>query len=161
MKGKKYNFVKGYDRDNFKLRFVSEPKFHVNEKKGVVVCRLQADLVSPRGNYDSPYVQHAFANCVGVARCNEHDKFDVNRGKRIALARAENQCYMEAASYLEENRQKLLFLAEAIGEFIDKGYECCAHNDDYIDSLSYQAHPYYKKEVTPFKKGVEVSHIKV
>lgn len=142
-----------YDRKDFKLRFSNEnTKFFINEKKGVITCVLESELVCPY-SYDSMFfIPSRNFKSVGIAKCNAEDVFNENRGKRIALAKAENKAYMEAFSYLSEKFDELLFLTNSIQNFNEKMFKCCAHNEDYIDSLSYEAHPKYKKELKPFKE---------
>ena len=49
--------------------------------------------------------------------------------------------------------EQIAVIVNAYGDFNDKAYHACAHNEDYIDSLSYEAHPKYKKDLTQLKKG--------
>ena len=159
--------MSSYTRDNFKIRFEPQPSFYVNEKKGVVVCKVRGSLQCPydegiwgRLSFSKPQIDGISLTGTGIAKCHESDEFDVNRGKRIALARAENECYLAAIRYLNEQAYNLQFLMTAIDEFVDKGFSCCAHNDDYVDSLVFTEHPMYKKEILAPKRGIEVSTIK-
>ena len=144
----------------FKVRFEGEPMFHINEKKGVVTCRLKCFLETPSTQafwLDYPHICNTNISGIGIAKCNKEDVFDENRGKRIALARAENDCYLKAARYLNEQGAMLNSLLCGIEEFTDKAYGCCAHNDDYVDSLVFASHPFYKKDVTAPKRGIIIT----
>lgn len=148
----------------FKVRFEGEPVFHVNKENGTVVCILTGFVETPfyltRGWLDDMSVPHVESECVkgfGMAKCCKDDKFDENRGKRIALARAENSCYMKAVKHLNKQAYMLNSLMVGIEEFTDKAYGCCAHNDDYVDSLVNEKHPMYKKKVSSPKRGVVVT----
>ena len=146
----------GYNRTDFKLSFDhDETKFFVNEEKGTVVCLVRGLLKVP-----VDWDKHFFVEpCViverGTAKCSGEDVFDVERGKRIALAKAENKAYITALRHLETYYNEMSFLMTAMEEFEDKTYRCCAHNEDFIESLSYEAHPNYKKELTPLKQKQE------
>ena len=148
----------------FKVKFIGDPFFHVNKDNGTVVCRLKGCVETPfrsvMGWLDDtsvPHVEMHFVNGFGIAKCHADDNFDENRGKRIALARAENSCYLQAVKYLNSQAYMLNSLMVGIEEFTDKAYGCCAHNDDYVDSLVNEKHPMYKKEVSTPKRGVVVT----
>ena len=131
----------GYNRKNFKISFGSSEYF-VNEKKGVVVCKTLGCIIGPCPNgiwcnEDGPTIPTKWVEGIGVAKCNKDDVFDLAKGKKIARARAENRCYLDAMNYLTTQQANLEMLSNAIDEFIDKGYTCCAHNEDYIDELAY------------------------
>lgn len=146
--------MKNYIRNNFKLSFEkNRTQFFVNEKKGTVSCVVTAYLVCPY-SWNSPVVINGVAiKGTGVAKCHADDTFDVERGKRIAMAKAENKAYLKAVSYLEEQREHLVFMNNAIEAFLSKAYHQCNHNDDYMDSISNTEHPKYKKNITKVKNG--------
>ena len=152
---KKINIM-NYNRTNIKLSFFNnETKFFVNEEKGTVACKVYACVMTPWANGSIVGLPYGMiATGVGVAKCMEGDTFDVERGKRIALAKAENKAYLEALDQLVEYRNELDFFTNAINEFEDKTYHCCAHNEEFIQSLSYEAHPKYKKDLKPLKRGL-------
>lgn len=135
-----------YNRNNFKIRFRPNPQYFINEKKGIVTCKMHGLLQTPveANLWANPKVCSTDVDGVGVAKCHADDAFDINVGKKIARARAENECYLAAKRYLIKERSKILSLLHEANLFIDKSYRCCAHNDDYIDSLTIPAHPNYK-----------------
>lgn len=163
-----------YNRDNFKISFKShrpvneekvdnakfnvtdqlnDTQFYVNEKKGTVVCVLEGYLNTPTGVGDILYLPDRIFKGVGVAKCAKDDVFDVERGKRIALAKAENKVYESAMNYISKTTNRLADILSAYSKFCDKGCYTCSHNEDYIDSLSYEAHPNYIKNLKPLKRG--------
>ena len=162
-----------YNRDNFKISFKShrtvnsgninanfnitdrlnDTKFYVNEKKGTVVCVLEGFLNVPTNANDILYLPEIIIRGVGVAKCAKDDVFDVERGKRIALAKAENKVYENAMNYISKTTNRLADILSAYSKFCDKGCYTCSHNEDYIDSLSYEAHPNYIKNLKPLKRG--------
>lgn len=153
--------MKGYNRNNIKVSF-GEPEFYVNEKKRTVTCRLEGYLNGPNTMSWADEISFPNSNLTtsSTARCHKDDKFDIERGKRIALSKAENDIYSMATIEVSRVAEKLDFLRTACNDFAAKSVRCQAHNIDYIDSLSMPAHPNYNNNVLPRKKGVEVSHIK-
>lgn len=160
-----------YNRENFKISFkgqrplnvdnetfgvtgrLNNTQFYVNEEKGTVVCVLEGYLSTPTGVSDILYLPDRIFRGVGVAKCSKDDVFDAERGKRIALAKAENRIYVSAMRHIGETVERLDNVLSAYSDFCDKGYHTCAHNEDYIDSLSYEAHPKYIKNLNPLKRG--------
>jgi hypothetical protein len=144
----------GFNRSDIKVSFINDKtRFYVNEKKGTVVCVVEAVVKTPI-NWDSCIlVPNTFLTERGTAKCAPGDTFDVERGKRIALARAENNAYLAALKYIDKYMADIAFIVNAHEEFTDKAYRACAHNEDYIQSLSYEAHPEYKKELKPLRTG--------
>ena len=162
-----------YNRENFKISFkgervnddvqtndkfsvtdqLNDTQFFVNEKKGTVVCVLEGYLNVPTTTTDILYLPERIFKGVGVAKCADDDVFDVERGKRIALAKAENRIYISAMRYINATTERLVKVLCAFDDFSEKGYHTCAHNEDYISSLSYEAHPRYVKELKPLKRG--------
>lgn len=143
-----------FNRNNFKISFVNEmTRFFVNEEKRTVVCVLYGNLNVPTIWDGCVYIPQNLLCERGVAKCAPEDVFDVERGKRIALAKAENQMYLSALKYLDNYMAQIAVFVNAFEMFNDKAYHACAHNDDYISSLSYEAHPNYRENLTPLKKG--------
>ena len=144
----------GFNRNDIKISFNNEgTKFYVNEEKGTVVCSVEACLSVPTNWDGCVFVPDTTLIEKGIAKCAPEDAFDVERGKRIALARAENKVYLSALKYLDKFMEQIVVIINAYDGFNDKAYHSCAHNEDYIESLSYEAHPKYKKDLTPMKKG--------
>lgn len=146
-----------YNRSDIKLSFVkNETKFFVNENKGVVVCTVISELRVPYA-WNSPIQMNSILiKGKGVAKCHTVDKFDEERGKRVALAKAENMCYNEAMIHLRNQLEHLDFMSDCIFNFIDKGVLQCAHNNEYIERVSDKEHPDYKEHLSKIKHGVVV-----
>ena len=149
--------MKNYNRSDFKLRFEkNKTQFFVNKKKGTVSCVVTSYLLCPY-SWNSPIMINGVSiNGTGVAKCHADDTFDIERGKRIAMAKAENKAYLKAVSYLEEQQEHLMFINNAIEAFSNKAYHQCNHNDDYMDSVSNTEHPKYKKELKEIKNMVTI-----
>ena len=144
----------GFNRSDIKVSFNNDKtRFYVNEEKGTVVCVVEAVVKTPINWESCVLVPNTFLTERGTAKCAPGDTFDVERGKRIALARAENNAYLAALKHIDKYMADIAFIVKAYEEFNDKAYHACAHNEDYIDSLSYEAHPNYKKDLTQLKRG--------
>lgn len=121
-------------RNEIKLKF-EEPDYIVDEKNGVVICKLFFYILYP------PCVE---ATCCplyrgfavkGVARVGENDTFDVNIGKKVALARAEQKAYKKVQKSLDQKVVELLPVLNKIGDFRHKAFKVVAHNEEYINKF--------------------------
>lgn len=159
--------MKGYDRDNVKLSYNGEPKYYINEKMRTVTCTLKAILGGPTQLFKGWIIEDGVnfpskeLTATATAYCHEDDTFDIERGKRIALSRAENELYAKALLQVSEVAERLDFMRKACNSFVKKSIKCQSHNLDYIDSLSVKTHPMYKEGPLPKKRGTVVQHIKV
>lgn len=143
-----------YSRDDFKLSFLkSKAQFFVNEKKRIVSCVVEGELKSPYNWNSSVSIGYPTLKGTGVATCKDGDVFDVERGKRIALAVAENDVYSQAKTYLSTVMKELQFFSRKISDFNTKSDRCREHNKDYITSIHDKNHPMYKTNVDKFKHG--------
>ena len=158
--------MKGYSKDVVKISYDGEPLFYINERKRTVTCVLRGTLRGPEyynGNFidwDGVSFNDKRISATETARCHKDDAFDVERGKRIALSKAENALYTKATLEVSKTIEQLDFIRDACDKFVIKAFNCQAHNFDYIDSLTMPAHPKYNDGPLSPKKGVEVSHIK-
>lgn len=131
----------------FKLSF-EEPKFFINEKKGIVTCVMEyrfagADYVLKDiadlffGNKDlfgcdNP-LKGYYTTVTASAKLDPQDKFDVEKGKKVARAKAESQAYRFISKTLSRVLEKYLTnLTISVGEFQTKALGVIEHNDRYI-----------------------------
>ena len=144
-----------YNRSDIRLSFNKDNvRFFTNKKKGIVTCVIEADLLTPQ-DYDTHLYGVSFRRFTGfgMAKCSNDDVFDVERGKRIALAKAENNAYDKAGAYLLEYIKEMDAIRGYIMTFMDKAERHGQHNLDYIDSIHNPEHPLYKKTITNIKVG--------
>lgn len=149
--------MKNYDRNDFKLSFFKEDtEFYVNEKKKTVACTIVGLLNTPcefHFRNDVPFViESERFTATGVAKCSDGDVFDIERGKRIALAKAENKAYRKASRHLFGLQKHLSFLSSGIDKFLSKSFNQCSHNEEFIQTISDRNHPKYKENISPMKK---------
>lgn len=137
--------------NSFKIRFVFEPQFFVNEDNKTVTCKLDAVLDNCVMNILSDDALMAFDNhlsATAIAKCSPNDAFDIDRGKRIAMARAENQIYRQAHSRMQRWVKIFTRLATKSAQSGNKFMDYSYHNDEYIQTISDSRHP-----VNPLKRG--------
>ena len=147
--------MKGYNRNDFRLSFSkSNTIFRVNKQKGVICCTIEGFLKTPQAWASPISIYGEIIKTTGVARCNKNDKFDVERGKRVALAKAENKAYNVAIKYLKERREHMAFMIDAIDKFDIHAQRQCIHNIEYVESVTNETHPKYKKDITSVKSGI-------
>ena len=121
--------------------------------KGIVSCVITAELLVPFSWRSHLSFDSKFITGRAIAQCHKVDTFDVERGKRIALAKAENDAYRQAAEYLNEYVAEMSLMSKQIVNFLDKKDAHKKHNLDYIESIHDPNHPMYKEIVTTIKNG--------
>ncbi len=148
------------ENGNIKIRF-GDAVYFVNKKKGNVACKLSGTLKLPFVDMpyeeDEPLYRYAVnkhIEAVGVATCSPDDEFDENRGKRIALAKAENEAYNLAKKYLVGYQRFLEDANEVVIDFYEKAARATKHNKEYIIGLSDKNNPNYKEVILPPVKGI-------
>ena len=67
-----------------------------------------------------------------VVFSKNEDNFDVNIGKKVALAKAENKAYSYTLNYYKEAKAKLCRALDAYDDFEDKVWRVKAHNVEYM-----------------------------
>ena len=124
-------------RNNIKIRF-EKPIYNVDEKNGVVVCTLiyKADapttviFASESTIYGSPW--HMTQIVKTVARVKNNDSFDVNVGKKVSLAKAENLAYSHVNEWAKTAFKSLCSASDAIVKFSRKTKKVRKHNIEYM-----------------------------
>ena len=154
--------MKGFSRNNVKLTYTGVPEFYINENKRTVVCKLHTYVATPvdETHFRGISLRSFSVNAIGRAKCSKDDEFDVERGKRIALGRAKSNIYIEAIHNITEQAEKLKYLHTICADFVKKAYTTVAVHDEYVDSLTFPAHPDYKKTVLPLKSGKIINNTK-
>lgn len=135
-----------------KLSF-KEPEFYVNEAKRTVTCVLKHRMHSTSDDRDnnlwsalrcmSEHVLDDDANAIQygfmvteTATASPFDEFDVEKGKKIARAKAEAAAYKHTAKALYKVMgEALKVLTDSSAEFITKASIVCKHNQEYIETF--------------------------
>ena len=124
-------------RNDIKISF-EKPIYAIDEKNGVVVCTLRYKVKAPntvifasRGTiYSSPW--RMIQSVKAVARVKDNDIFDVNVGKKVSLAKAENLAYSHVNEWAKTAFKSLCDTSDAIVEFTRKANKVRTHNVEYI-----------------------------
>lgn len=124
-------------RNNIKISF-EKPIYAVDEKNGVVVCTLKYKASAPAGIifaskstiHGSPWHMHQMVKAVAFAKNN--DKFNVNIGKKVSLAKAENLAYSHVNNWTKTAFKELCRTSNAIVEFSRKTKKVREHNVEYM-----------------------------
>ena len=124
-------------RNNIKIKF-DKPIYAVDEKNGVVVCTLKYKVDAPSTVIfasestinDSPW--HMTQNVKAIARAKDNDTFDVNVGKKVSLAKAENLAYSHVNEWVKSAFKALCSASDAIVEFSRKTKKVRDHNIVYM-----------------------------
>jgi hypothetical protein len=124
-------------RNNIKISF-EKPIYAVDEKNSVVVCTLRYKVDAPstvifasKGViHGSP--RHMTQSVKAVARVKDNDIFDVNIGKKVSLAKAENLAYSYVNEWAKTAFKSLCGASDAIVEFTRKANKVREHNVEYI-----------------------------
>lgn len=124
-------------RNNIKIQF-DKPIYAVDEKNGVVVCTLRYKADAPptvifaadSTIYGSPW--RTTQTVKTVARVKNNDSFDVNVGKKVSLAKAENLAYSHVNEWAKTAFKLLCGASDAIVEFSRKAKKVREHNVEYM-----------------------------
>ena len=142
-----YNF--NYDGSKFKLRIYRE-RYFVNEKKRTVTVKAKVkfcvpDYITrtvsmdqlPDGFY--PEWAHSNFEMTATARCYPEDEFNVDTGKKIALARLEAMAYERFTGALVNWNAGLKDFFRSVnqmtGQFVVKGMTAAHHDWKYIEDV--------------------------
>ena len=71
----------------------------------------------------------------GVAYCSPEDTFDLEKGKKIALARAEAAAYNQMTEYIRGIRENLLALLEETDRFMNLSIRVRRGNKTFVKML--------------------------
>lgn len=124
-------------RNDIKISF-EKPIYVIDEKNGVVVCTLRYKAKAPNtvvftSNstiHGSPwYMIHSVK---AVARVKDNDTFDVNVGKKVSLAKAENLAYSNVKNWMMLAHKEVVKTVRVMKDFKDKAEKVRAHNVEYI-----------------------------
>lgn len=139
--------------NNIKVRFTDEPRFFVNRKDKTVVCELSAFMDAPAmellSGDDIIYMSEKVFYSTAKAKCSENDTFDAERGKRIALAKAESKIYRQVCRHLENYRKIMRRIFVYLTNAHDTLSKYHKDNDSYLNRISNPEYP-----IKPLKRGV-------
>lgn len=123
--------------DNIKIHF-EQPEYIVDETNGVVICKLKFNTTAPLmvrccgiiPISKDPTVIEQVVKTVVFAK--NGDKFDVNVGKKVALAKAENRAYSYVKNWMMLAHKEVVKTVRAMEDFKNKAEKVRAHNVEYM-----------------------------
>lgn len=124
-------------RNSIKIHF-KNPEYIVDEANGVVICKLRFTCSTPNVvHYASKCAFHESPVCTeqvvkSVVFAKNDDKFDANVGKRVALAKAENQAYSYVNNFIQSGKKELEQALQAVNNFKRKKIKVKNHNIEYM-----------------------------
>lgn len=124
-------------RNNIKIQF-DKPIYAVDEKNGVVVCTLRYKVNAPSTVVFASDVtingspRHMTQSVKTIARAKDNDTFDVNVGKKVSLAKAENLAYSYVNEWAKTAKNELINAVSAIIDFSNKTKKVRDHNIAYM-----------------------------
>lgn len=98
-----------------------------NESKKTVTAIVKAK--SRIGNFIKPIT------AVGVAKCDDKDEYDVEKGKRVARAKAEKEAYVLHKNHLYDNLAFLKKIQDTLVSNYERTQGYIAHQKEYIKSF--------------------------
>jgi hypothetical protein len=124
-------------RNSIKIHF-KNPEYIVDEATGVVVCKLKFTCSVPDFvHYASKCDFHESPACTeqtvkSVVFAKNNDTFDANIGRRVALAKAENQAYSYVNNFIQSGKKELEQALQAVNNFKWKKAKVKNHNIEYM-----------------------------
>ena len=125
-------------RNEIKIKF-KDPEYFVNEEKGIVVCNLHYYVDYPRDlakvfywTVDTSPVRGV---CKAVAKLGEGETFDLNVGKKVSLAKAEQKAYNKVFKYCLKAINNCAGMIEKLHNFAEKAVRVIDHNEEYISKF--------------------------
>lgn len=134
------------DRLKIKIKF-DQPALYVDAERGLVKCTLKGTMHLPKDVASSlglPALVRVSSKTEAV--CKEGDVFSVEKGRKIAIAKAERNIYRNQAERLVRRWKAvndILFITSdfptlnsAINAFVEKANGCVSHNQRYIREIA-------------------------
>lgn len=128
----------------FKLSF-QEPTYFVNEEKQIVTCVVKYTLnasdwnitraLSLIDNHRDPIFGNVMTS-YSVAKLDPTDTFDVDKGKRVARAKAESKAYDKVSQKMV--KMFCEFMDDTVDEmntFCEKANGVVEHNSRYLEGF--------------------------
>lgn len=123
------------NRSEIKLSFLGTEYTYDGNK---VMCEVEYAVLAPYKYYN--LVGGLWGRATGTAVCHPEDEYDKEKGRKIALAKAEAKAYKKVAAKLEKRFayiENLIELCRPLHDgFIDKANSCVAHNAEYVDRIA-------------------------
>lgn len=133
------------DRLKIKIKF-DQPALYVDSERGFVKCTLKGTMNLPKYIATSLGLpEQVRVSSKTEAICKDGDVFSVEKGRKIAIAKAERNIYRNQSNRLVRRWKTVndvVFMAgvptlnSAINAFVEKANGCVAHNERYIREIA-------------------------
>ena len=124
-----------FEKQNIKMS-VLDTHFYYNGEN--ITCKVDVELDAPDAYYF--LCGGSFMSVCATAKCHPDDEFSIEKGKKIAQAKAEARAYVLLKNEMLRRWGKLLDTIEALAllkdGFIDKAEGCNEHNKAYIKRIT-------------------------
>lgn len=118
-------------RNNIKIKF-DKPIYVVDEKNKVVICTLKYTVYAPSIVICASDAMRMHQVVKTTARAKDNDTFDVNVGKKVSLAKAENLAYSHVNEWARTAQNRLIGAFSATIDFSNKVKKVRKHNVEYM-----------------------------
>lgn len=126
-----------FNIENFKLTMRPEfTQFFVDGAN--VTCKMYYQLLAPEPFFE--LCGFVAGVVVATAHCHKDDTFNLETGKKVALAKAESRAYKEARRVMNRRLQDtvntVVQLADMAERFSEKAETAIEHNKEYITRIT-------------------------
>lgn len=119
-------------RNEIKIRF-EEPIYSIDEEKGTVGCILNYEILYPEILEFVGFNGKPLFYTTATAKLRDGDTWDVNIGKKIALAKAEKKAYTKVRKRCAKTMRRCFKMMQIICNFCNKSDSVVNHNDKYLE----------------------------
>ena len=133
------------DRQKIKIKF-DQPALYADAKRGFVKCTLKGTMYLPKSIASSVGLpERVRVSSKTEAQCKNGDVFSFEKGRKIAVAKAERNIYRNQADRLVRRWRAVndvVFIGDvptlnsAINAFFEKANGCVSHNERYIREIA-------------------------
>lgn len=119
-------------RENFKLTYCGQPSYEVFNKNKGVRCNLTVKIITPDSLNANKIMDTTIITAKGYAKCDDKDVFNIETGKKIALARAESLAYHKAEVLIDKCVNDAYNFIDSAEKFANKSDYVQSHNKSYV-----------------------------
>lgn len=109
-----------------KISIINETYLVTNN---TVICRIEYKVKFQKAK---GYGTDLSYTSEGKATCKKGEKFDFNKGKKIALAKAEINAYHKQLQITKKYLNRYALFVLELSEFSSKAKSCIEHDNKYI-----------------------------
>lgn len=119
-------------RNEIKIRF-DEPIYSIDEEKGIVDCVLKYEILYPEVLEFVGFNGKPLFYTTATAKLRDGDTWDVNIGKKVSLAKAEQKVYDKVKRRCIKTMRRCFKIMQICNNFGHKSDFVIDHNDKYLE----------------------------